>query len=110
MVSEEVFRSDTSPIVQSWLVPQRRSESDESREEARSFDSAMRCSTGVCGVDVDTVLPRFAADLKWLEEHGVAVQPGLCPTYSVCNQSRTSLITQSRSSRGISWPAAGCSA
>jgi len=38
------------------------------------FDPAMCCSTGVCGVDVDPVLPQFAADLKWLEEHGVAVQ------------------------------------
>ncbi len=38
------------------------------------FDPAMCCSTGVCGVDVDPVLPQFAADLKWLEEHGVIVQ------------------------------------
>lgn len=38
------------------------------------FDPAMCCSTGVCGVDVDPVLPQFAADLKWLEEHGIAVQ------------------------------------
>lgn len=38
------------------------------------FDPAMCCSTGVCGVDVDPVLAQFAADLKWVEEHGVAVQ------------------------------------
>ena len=38
------------------------------------FDPAMCCSTGVCGVDVDPVLPQFAADLKWVEEHGVVVQ------------------------------------
>ncbi len=37
------------------------------------FDPAMCCSTGVCGVDVDPVLAQFAADLKWLEEHGVTV-------------------------------------
>lgn len=37
------------------------------------FDPAMCCSTGVCGVDVDPVLAQFAADLKWVEEHGVAV-------------------------------------
>ena len=38
------------------------------------FDPAMCCSTGVCGVDVDPVLAQFAADLKWLEEHGVTVE------------------------------------
>ena len=38
------------------------------------FDPAMCCSTGVCGVDVDPVLIQFAADLKWVEEHGVTVQ------------------------------------
>jgi hypothetical protein len=38
------------------------------------FDPAMCCSTGVCGVDVDPVLAQFAADLKWVEENGVAVQ------------------------------------
>lgn len=37
------------------------------------FDPAMCCSTGVCGVDVDPVLAQFAADLKWVEEHGVKV-------------------------------------
>jgi hypothetical protein len=33
----------------------------------------MCCSTGVCGVDVDPVLSQFAADLKWVEEHGISV-------------------------------------
>jgi hypothetical protein len=37
------------------------------------FDPAMCCSTGVCGVEVDPVLPRFAADLAWLAEQGVEV-------------------------------------
>lgn len=37
------------------------------------FDPAMCCSTGVCGVDVDPVLAQFAADLKWVEEHGINV-------------------------------------
>ncbi|HJV24868.1 MAG TPA: arsenite efflux transporter metallochaperone ArsD [Aromatoleum sp.] len=37
------------------------------------FDPAMCCSTGVCGVDVDPVLAQFAADLKWVEEHGITV-------------------------------------
>lgn len=38
------------------------------------FDPAMCCSTGVCGVDVDPVLVQFAADLKWVEEHGISVE------------------------------------
>lgn len=34
------------------------------------YDKAMCCSTGVCGPDVDPVLPKFAADLDWLEAQG----------------------------------------
>ena len=34
------------------------------------FDKAMCCSTGVCGPQVDPVLPRFAADLDWLQSQG----------------------------------------
>ena len=38
------------------------------------FDKPMCCSTGICGPQVDPVLPRFAADLAWLKEQGVAVE------------------------------------
>ncbi len=38
------------------------------------FDPPMCCSTGVCGPEVDPVLPRFAADLDWLAGRGVEVQ------------------------------------
>lgn len=38
------------------------------------FDPAMCCSTGVCGVEVDPVLAQFAADLKWVVEHGITVE------------------------------------
>lgn len=37
------------------------------------FDPAMCCSSGVCGPEVDPVLPRFAADLEWLATQGVEV-------------------------------------
>tara|TARA_R110002049_G_scaffold285698_4_gene467184 strand:+ start:390189 stop:390560 length:372 start_codon:yes stop_codon:yes gene_type:complete len=37
------------------------------------YDRAMCCSTGVCGPQVDPVLPRFAADLDWLQSQGHAV-------------------------------------
>lgn len=38
------------------------------------YDPAMCCSTGVCGPAPDPFLPRFAADLEWLAEQGVAVR------------------------------------
>lgn len=34
------------------------------------YDKAMCCSTGVCGPQVDPVLPRFAGDLEWLSGNG----------------------------------------
>lgn len=40
----------------------------------RVFDPAMCCSTGVCGPSVDPQLARFAADLDWLKNQGVAVE------------------------------------
>ncbi len=38
------------------------------------YDPAMCCSSGVCGPAVDTVLPRFAADLAALLAKGVSVE------------------------------------
>jgi arsenite methyltransferase len=38
------------------------------------YDKPMCCSTGVCGPDVDPVLPRFAADLDWLKNQGHNVE------------------------------------
>lgn len=38
------------------------------------YDKPMCCSTGVCGPDVDPVLPRFAADLDWLKHQGHQVE------------------------------------
>ena len=40
----------------------------------RVFDPAMCCSTGVCGPSVDPDLPRFAADLAWLQAQGITVE------------------------------------
>ena len=36
------------------------------------YDKPMCCSTGVCGPQVDPVLPRFAADLQWLTIAGTS--------------------------------------
>lgn len=38
------------------------------------YDKPMCCSTGVCGPQVDPVLPRFAADLQWLSNQGHEVE------------------------------------
>ena len=38
------------------------------------YDKPMCCSTGVCGTDIDPVLPRFAADLDWLKSQGYHVE------------------------------------
>jgi arsenite methyltransferase len=48
--------------------------SSEPTARLQIYDPAMCCSTGVCGPEVDPVLARFAADLKWLQEQGVEVQ------------------------------------
>lgn len=37
------------------------------------FDPPMCCASGVCGPNVDPVLPRFAGDLAWLKGRGVKV-------------------------------------
>jgi len=38
------------------------------------YDKPMCCSTGICGPQVDPVLPRFAADLEWLRSQGHQVE------------------------------------
>jgi len=38
------------------------------------FDPPLCCSTGVCGPSVDPALPKFAADLEWLQQQGVKVE------------------------------------
>lgn len=38
------------------------------------FDPALCCSTGVCGVDVDQELARFAADVEWVRHLGVQIE------------------------------------
>ncbi len=38
------------------------------------YDKPMCCSTGVCGPQIDPVLPRFAGDLAWLKSQGHQVE------------------------------------
>lgn len=47
---------------------------DETMKSIQVYDKPMCCSTGVCGPEVDLVLPRFAADLQWLKSQGHSVE------------------------------------
>lgn len=38
------------------------------------FDPALCCSTGVCGVEVDSELTRFAADVSWARQKGARIE------------------------------------
>jgi acetyl esterase/lipase len=42
-------------------------------KDIKVYDPAMCCSTGVCGPDIDPILPQVAAFLHQLKEHGVTV-------------------------------------
>ncbi|MDA8217606.1 MAG: arsenite efflux transporter metallochaperone ArsD [Dehalococcoidales bacterium] len=46
-------------------------EVDGKLKKVQVFDPPMCCSSGVCGPNVDPVLPRFAADLEWLKGRGI---------------------------------------
>lgn len=47
---------------------------DNNMSHIQIYDRAMCCSTGVCGPQVDPVLPKFAADLDWLSQQGHEVE------------------------------------
>ncbi len=49
-------------------------EEDRTMKTIQVYDKPMCCSTGVCGPQVDPVLPRFAADLDWLKAQGHTVE------------------------------------
>jgi hypothetical protein len=56
------------------LKPSDSSKRERAMKTIEVYDKPMCCSTGVCGPDVDPVLPRFAADLHWLKSHGHQVE------------------------------------
>jgi len=55
------------------LIPRIDFREENEMSNVQIYDKAMCCSTGVCGPQVDPVLPRFAADLDWLKSQGHAV-------------------------------------
>lgn len=60
---------DTIPESESPLVSK-----EMTMKNVKVYDKPMCCSTGVCGPDVDPVLPQFAADLDWLKSQGHRVE------------------------------------
>lgn len=55
-------------------VPVISNEAEKTMRTVQVYDKPMCCSTGVCGPQVDPVLPRFAADLDWLKSQGNRVE------------------------------------
>lgn len=47
---------------------------EKSMKTVQVYDKPMCCSTGVCGPEVDPVLPKFAADLDWIKQQGHQVE------------------------------------
>ncbi len=47
---------------------------EKSMKTVQVYDKPMCCSTGICGPDVDPVLPQFAADLDWFKSQGHQVE------------------------------------
>lgn len=47
---------------------------EKTMKSVQVYDKPMCCSTGVCGPDVDPLLPKFAADLDWLKNQGHNVE------------------------------------
>ncbi len=47
---------------------------EKTMKSVQVYDKPMCCSTGVCGPEVDPVLPKFAADLEWLKNQGHNVE------------------------------------
>jgi predicted O-methyltransferase YrrM len=47
---------------------------EKTMKSVQVYDKPMCCSSGVCGPEVDPVLPKFAADLDWLKNQGHNVE------------------------------------
>jgi len=59
------------PVSESELTQDK---NEKTMKTIQVYDKPMCCSTGVCGPQVDPVLPRFAADLQWLQSQGHRVE------------------------------------
>ena len=55
-------------------APKHKEDFEIKMSKVQIYDKAMCCSTGICGPQVDPVLPRFAGDLEWLAQQGNAVE------------------------------------
>ncbi len=60
---------NTIPVLNLQPIPK-----EKTMKTLQVYDKPMCCSTGVCGPDIDPVLPKFAADLDWLKNQGHNVE------------------------------------
>jgi arsenite methyltransferase len=57
-----------------WKAAAANNEENHAMKTIQIYDKPMCCSTGICGPQVDPVLPRFASDLDWLKAQGHRVE------------------------------------
>ncbi len=64
-----------APIANGWMrLSKPNALAANAMKEIKIYDPAMCCSTGVCGPDIDPVLPQVAGFLHQLKERGVKVE------------------------------------
>lgn len=67
-------QSSTQPVTTIPTLSVLSTSKEDSMKTIQIYDKPMCCSTGVCGPEVDPVLPQFAADLDWLKSQGHNVE------------------------------------
>lgn len=67
-------QASTTPVNSLPLVNLQSISKERNMKTVQVYDKPMCCSTGVCGPEVDPVLPMFAADLDWLKNQGHNVE------------------------------------
>ena len=67
-------QSSTQPINSLPTINVLSLSKEKTMKTVQVYDKPMCCSTGVCGPEVDPVLPQFAADLDWLKSQGHNVE------------------------------------
>ena len=73
-MSERMEQASTVPVNTIPVLNLQTISKEKIMKTIRVYDKPMCCSTGVCGPEVDPILPQFAADLDWLKSQGHNVQ------------------------------------
>ena len=73
-MSERMEQASTVPVNTIPVLNLQTISKEKTMKTIRVYDKPMCCSTGVCGPEVDPILPQFAADLDWLKSQGHNVE------------------------------------